>query len=48
MRQRGQSFQIFKWSFLRNGGPYGYDVWRVVRHLPETFKNYYFAFFLTI
>ena len=29
--QNDQIFQFFKRPFLRNGWPYGYDFWRVLR-----------------
>ena len=44
-RQKGQNFQFFKWLFLRNGCPYGYDFWLVFRYLCEASKKYNFAIF---
>ena len=47
-RQRRQNFQFFKRQFLRNGAPYGYEIWRAIRDLPEASKKYNFAFYLKL
>ena len=39
------NFQFFKWSFVRNGWPYGLDFWRVFRDHCEASKMYNFTFF---
>ena len=46
--KKEKMFNFFKQPFLRNGAPYGYDFWHVLRDLSEASKKYHFAFFIKI